>query len=534
LRPSHRARATSLRRGCTIALACAGALLPTHAIAQTVAPIDADRPQTVRTLAAAIALAYRNNPTLQATRYDLRGVDERIAQAKAELRLRADAQATAGYQWNIEGRVSRRENLFGTPYSAQSQSQLGLSVQQPLYTGGHATAARRSAEATVSAGEQRLRATEGDLLLSVVSTYMDIYRFGAEREVRADSVQELHKLLDEIEARQVAGELTRSDIAQARGQVAQAEAQLLQAEQSLRTAQADFLSVVGAELETAPVPPALPGLPADPDRASFLAAQRSPELAYARNTAQASLHDVEAARATGRPTLAVRGSAGLSGQAKLPYRLPDKDQAYSGSVMLSVPLLGGGLRASQVREATARAQADRLRIEAAERELARVVTDAWNDIATADRIGTISAQRREAAGTQLEGMLAEYRLGLRSTFDLLYAQQTLRDAEVAVLDAERDRYVSRATLLRRIGTLEADDLTSGVPLHDPKPARAAAREANRLPLDDTVGALDAILVPAARVHAPTRPAPAVAPMLKPDAAAIAPQPITPSLRKPNP
>ncbi|OAN59890.1 hypothetical protein A7X12_01955 [Sphingomonas sp. TDK1] len=519
-------------------LASAGALTPALSGAQTVAPVASvgdERPKPVQSLAAAIALAYRNNPTLQATRYDLRSVDERIAQAKAELRMRADAQISAGYQWNLEGRISRRTNIFGRPFSAQSESQAALSIQQPLYTGGHATATRRSAEASVGAAEQRLRATEGDLLLSVISTYMDVYRFRAERDIRAASVQELHKLLDEIEARQVAGELTRTDIAQASGQVAQAEAQLLQAEQSLRSAQADFLSVVGAEIETAAPPPGLPGLPADADRAFFLAAQRSPELAYARDTAQASLHDVEAARATGRPTVAVRGSAEVNGRAHLPYHLRDQDKAFSSSVVLTVPLVGGGLRASQVREASARAQSDRLRIEAAQRELARVVTDAWNDIATADRIGDVSAQRRSAATTQLEGMLAEYRLGLRSTFDLLYAQQTLRDAQVSVLDAERDRYVSRATLLRRIGTLEAGDLTSGVPLYDPKPAVAAAREANRLPLDDTVGAIDAIAVPAARVHAPTAPAPAKDPMFKPAAPSSAsPQPITPSLRKPHP
>jgi outer membrane protein len=505
-----------------------------EAAAQVYASVSPEQAPPVRTLAAAIALAYRNNPTLQATRYDLRGVDERIAQANAELRLKADVQVTAGYQWSYEGDISARNNFFTPTYSAASQSQATLSVQQPLYSGGHATATRRSAEASVSAAEERLRATEGDLLLSVVSTYMDVYRYQAERTIRAGSVQELEKLQREIEARQVAGELTRTDIAQARGQVAQAEAQLVQADQALRSARADFLAIVGAPADQVPAPPDLPGLPGDPDRAFQIAAQHSPELAYAQNTAQASRHDVEAAKANGRPSIALRGSAGINGRVRYPFRPADEDKVYSGSVVLTVPLLAGGQRASQVREASARNQADQLRIDAAQRELARVVTDTWNQIAAADQIGAISAKRRQAAATQLEGMLAEYRLGLRSTFDLLYAQQSLRDAEVAQLDAAREQYVSRATLLRRIGTLQADDISDNVPLYDPKIARAAAERANGLPIDDVVRAIDADGSPEARVPAPVAPPPSDAPALKPGASPRPVAPIDGPFRKPLP
>lgn len=464
-----------------------------------------------QTLAGAIATAFRSNPTLQAARYDLRSADERIAQANAELRTSADVQATGGYHWTITGLSSR--SVFSPAHSEDSSDQIALSIQQPVFTSGHATASRRSAQASVAAAGARLDSTEGDLLLSVVTAYLDVRRLERETAIRRGSVDELRVLEREIEARQEAGELTRTDIAQAQGQIAQAEQRLVQTEQALESVRADFVSLVGEMPGVLAEPPPLPNLPATAERAFALAEQDSPELSYARYSEQSSRQDVAVARAAGMPTVALRGSAALSGQA-VPYVFADQNKDFSANVVVSVPLLAGGRTASRVREARARNDADQLRIDAARRDVVRAVTNAWNQVAAADRAAAITESRRLSATTQLEGMLAEYRVGLRSTFDLLYAQQNLRDAEVGALDARRDQYLSRAALLRRIGLLDAADLTTGIPGYDPAPlARKAARR-DDMPWDGAFRALDTL--GASRVsHRPlAQPAPARTPALR--------------------
>ena len=46
-------------------------------------------PVSCETLAEAISLAYRTNPTLQAGRYDLRAADEDLVQARSYVRLQS-------------------------------------------------------------------------------------------------------------------------------------------------------------------------------------------------------------------------------------------------------------------------------------------------------------------------------------------------------------------------------------------------------------------------------------------------------------
>ena len=50
----------------------------------------------------------------------------------------------------------------------------------------------------------------------------------------------------------------------------------------------------------------------------------------------------------------------------------------------------------------------------------------------------------QAARVYYEGTFEEYREGLRSTFDVLYAQNSLRETEIALLSSERDSYVAQA------------------------------------------------------------------------------------------
>ncbi|WP_232492747.1 TolC family outer membrane protein [Novosphingobium kaempferiae] len=482
-------------------------------------------PPPPHTLAAVLAAAYRSNPTLQASRYDLRSADERIAQANAELRTSADIQANAGYQWSFVGDAGR--SFFSPSYSQQSRDSVTLSVQQPVYTSGHATFARRSAEASIAAARSRLNATEGDLMLSIVAAYIDVRRLEVQRTLRTGSVEELRRLEQEIEARQQAGELTRTDVAQAMGQIEQAEQRLVQTEQALESVRADFVSLVGEMPENLAEPPPLPMLPASTDRAFALAEADSPELAYARYTEQASRQDIGTARSAGGPTVAIRGSAAVSGPA-YPYAFRDQNKDFAASVVLSLPLLSGGRTASRIREARARNDADRLRIEGARRDMVRAVTNAWNQVAAADRAADITERRRQVATTQLEGMLAEYRVGLRSTFDVLYAQQNLRDAEVSTLDAQRDQYLSRATLLRRVGLLDIDDLTVGIPTYDPARHAKKAATDDDMPWDGAFRAIDTLGASKVRARPIAAPAPAQQPAIR---SAQTPDPIRPDYVK---
>lgn len=165
---------------------------------------------------------------------------------------------------------------------------------------------------------------------------------------------------------------------------------------------------------------------------------------------------------------------------------------------LTVPLTAGGLIASQVREAEDRNGSDRLKIEATRRDVDRSVAAAWNQMVTADRQVLLQNEQRRFAETQLDGMINEYRAGLRSTFDVLYAQQSLRDAELALLATQRDRYVSGAALLRHTGQLEVKAVLAGVQLHDPLKHLRDIEHRNAVPWEALFASLDKAGAPKGR------------------------------------
>lgn len=459
-------------------------------------------------LADAIALAYRSNPTIESSRYDVRAADEAVVQARSELRPLADLEVTGGYNHTVEGRATSRSNFFSPRDLNKNSNQAQIAVTQPLYTGGKGSADRAAAEARVRLGREGLRGAEGDLLLGVITAYVDVRRFGAALEVWQGSVVELEKILQEIKARQVAGELTHTDIAQAESQLAIAREQVVATEEQLEAARADYAALVGRNPGLLSPEPSLPQLPTRVETAFELAERLSPELAQARNAELASRNDIVAARSAGRPTISLRGTATLSGQA-VPYRLYDQDQGFAGSVVFSLPLSAGGRTASLVRQAEDHNSSDRFKIEAARRALDRNVATAWNQMVSAEREARLLEQQRRSAATQLDGMINEYRVGLRSTFDVLFAQQSLRDAEVALLGARRDRYVSEATLLRQTGLLEARAIMTGVELYDPAEHLRQVERRNALPWDGAVAALDRIGKPGP--HQKTLEQPGIAP-----------------------
>jgi outer membrane protein len=100
-------------------------------------------------------------------------------------------------------------------------------------------------------------------------------------------------------------------------------------------------------------------------------------------------------------------------------------------------------------------------------------TSAWNDYAAAQRVIEASRSQVKANELALEGVEQEQQVGLRTTLDVLDAQQELLDSQLALVRAERDAYVAAHGLLLSIGKLDARTLGVNAPLYDPDDHRDA-------------------------------------------------------------
>lgn len=127
--------------------------------------------------------------------------------------------------------------------------------------------------------------------------------------------------------------------------------------------------------------------------------------------------------------------------------------AAFGGVTLHVPLLTGGLVRAKVREAEAIHRADLFATAAAQREAERAADTAWANLAAARSRILANQARVDAADLALKGVRAEYGFSLRSTLDILIADEALRAAQLALAQSRADVLIAQAALLRAVGRL---------------------------------------------------------------------------------
>jgi outer membrane protein len=82
-----------------------------------------------------------------------------------------------------------------------------------------------------------------------------------------------------------------------------------------------------------------------------------------------------------------------------------------------------------------------------------------------------------AAESAVNGIGKELRVGERTTFDLLQAQQVLVNARVTLITAQHDRIVSSYGLLAAVGLLSPTTLSLPTKIYDPKVHYQQVRDA---------------------------------------------------------
>jgi len=454
------------------------------------------------TLTDAVSLAYQTNPTLQQQRAVQRATDETVVQAKTGFRPTVSATAD----------ISASRTDYANTTSAgldrlkTSGSGATVSLSQPLYTGGKASANLTAAEATVLAGREDLRSVEQSVLATVITAYVDVRRTEESLRIAQENVNVLTRQLDESNARFEVGEITRTDVAQSQARLAAAKASLSSSQANLAVARANYAQVVGQNpTDLAPEPSLAALLPASVEQAFDAAEANNPAVVAARYSEQAASADVAAARAAYLPTVSAGASLGydaseVNGAGK---QFGDYDRAVAGSITARVPIFTGGLNASAVRAARERENAARIAVEGAKRTVVQQVSSAWSTLLAARANLVSNEEQVRATKIAFEGVRQEQQVGLRTTLDVLNAQQELRAAELALVTARRDEYVASTGVLQAMGALDIAKLAPDVPRYDPKTSYDKVNHAfGWVPWEPAVQALDKIASPAVATPAP--------------------------------
>jgi outer membrane protein len=423
------------------------------------------------TLEGALMLAYQNNPSLNSQRAATRAIDENVPQALSGYRPRVTVTAIAGEQ-SLSTITKNSGFTPNTPVTYLTQSGYnapygaGATISQTIFNGFQTANRTRQAESLVLSGRATLRVAEQNVLLNASIAYMNLLRDTAILDLQRRNVEVLQEQLRQTRDRFNVGEVTRTDVAQAESSLAAGRSQVLTAESNYNSSVATYRQVIGVNpSKLASGTPVDRFSPAGLPDAIATAIATHPSVTTAEYNVDAALQQVKVAEGALYPTLTVQGNfqQNFMSQSSL-----NVYQSYNASVLgqLSVPIYQGGAEYSLIRQAKETLGQRRLDFDTARDTARQFVVQSWGQLQAAKSNIDATTSQVQAAEIALNGVREEARVGQRTTFDVLTAQQTLVNARVALVTAQHDRVVASYTLLASIGRLAPQVLGLRVPVYD--------------------------------------------------------------------
>ena len=437
-----------------VGLACLVALQPMAAFGET--------------LTGALAKAYENNPPLNAVRAAQRALDEGIAIAKSGYRPNVNATVNYG--------TSSRGGASGGP-TAQAE----VNITQNLFNGFQTRNAVRGARAAAFSGQEQVRATEQQTLLSAVIAYTNVIRDQRIVAFQRQNISFLDEQLSAAQARFEVGEGTRTDVAQARAGRAAAVADLEAAQAQLESSIGEYIQIVGSapdNLDRPSAPTSL--LPNTLDQGVQVAMVNHPDIKAAQFDVEQNAFGVKQIEGQFLPSVDVAGSAGVvrSDVGGLPGVGGGRstDETFSVNAQVTIPIYQQGAVSAQSRQAKEQLSQARILVDSARRDVRSDVVDAFSNYRASLAAQTATRAQIEAARLAVEGLVEERAVGQRTTLDVLLGQQNLIDAQILAAQNDATLVAASYALVAATGRLNARVLGLPVTLFDPDEHLVAVKD----------------------------------------------------------
>jgi len=413
-----------------------------------------------QSIAEALAMAYSNNPTLNAARAETRSVDENVAIAKSGLRPQVFGSADYGSQW------SDTTTSFGTRSTSHLQpGGFGVTISQALFDGFKTRNNVEAARAAVLASREGLRNTEQNVLFDAASAYMNVIRDQAFAGYRAQNLEFLNELVRSERTRFEVGESTRTDVAQAEASQAGAEGQLAAARAQLQSSIAVYRQIIGADPKKLANPSGVVRyIPGQLDRALEVAFVEHPAILATKYLVDQADWNVKSAESDLLPTVTLEGGAQRRYNQSFEGQITD---SASVTAQLRVPIYQGGRVSAEVRQRKETLGQRWIEVDQSVDSVRAAVVSAYSQLQAAQASVEANNAQLRAARLALQGSVEERRVGQRTTLDVLRAQQDVINAQVSLANSERDVIVASYAAMSAVGRLNAGQLKLAVVAYDP-------------------------------------------------------------------
>jgi HAE1 family hydrophobic/amphiphilic exporter-1 len=406
-------------------------------------------PAAVRILALedAVRIATEKNRDVQKARAYQEWVQGKYVEERAGALPHLSAQATAAV---MRDEATRRLTHDFTPAST-ADKELGVTLNQALFTWGKVGAALRAARSGIASADDQLEHYRQAAVRAVTEAFYDVLFSRRLQAIARETLAQRERQLADAEQRHRLGTATDYDLLAARVALANQKPEVLRSEGLVAVA-LDRLRVVLAE-ETQAVD-ATGSLEAEPEVAPALdeavrtAREHRPDLRALVHAVEVRQEVVKVFDADDKPRLDLRAGAGYRwlDVGPGPYSAGGDGTNWSAALVLSFPFFDGLATRGRVREAQSDLAQARLDVAQASDGVQVEVHSALEQLRVSAEIvralsGTVGQAKR-----LLEMSRQGQELGVKTRLEVEDALLNVRQAEANLASAQRDYLVAQANL----------------------------------------------------------------------------------------
>ncbi len=328
----------------------------------------------------------------------------------------------------------------------------------------------RSASATVQAAEASLAATEQELIVRVVRSYLNVLR--AQDLLDATRAQEtaVQRQLEQVQQRFEVGLVAITDVLEAQAAYDNSTVARIQADGDLHVFFEILSTLTGVHYESLDrIADTLPIIDPEPQSEQSWV-EKALEANHLVRAAQAQLEAANralAARRAGRlPTLegTISHSHFVTGGLSF---LGGKTDTTSYALSLNLPIYQGGFTHAKAKEARYLAEQARQQLLNQQLTVSRDTRNLFQAVAT--DVVRVAARLKAIASSQsaLEATQTGYEVGTRNIVDVLQAQQRLYSSQFDYADSRYNYVIDLMSLKQTAGVLADADITDLNQFADP-------------------------------------------------------------------
>lgn len=415
-----------------------------------------EREPTQMDLIAVYQLARQQDPVVLQAQAQRDAAFENIGVARANLLPHIDLSGQANYQRSSD------DNQQGRTITS-----LGVNLVQNVFNKGYLQTLDLKEKQAALANLQYQQALQ-ELLIRVTRAYFNVLDAQDKLTFTQANAQALERQRKQMQQRYDVGLTAITDVQEATASHHQALADVIAAQNSVRNQIEELRQLTGSHplKELAPLDTeyfSTPGTPIPLTRWEETAQESNKSLLISRLSQAISKVEIESARSGYYPSVSLNAQA-TSEHVRLhetdssASQTPGRTNTGQIGLTLSVPLFSGGETSASVRAAQAQFVSASEALEQLKRQVMRDIRSFFNNVSA--NKSSVDAYKKLvlSAQTAFEATEAGYKVGTRTTVDVLDATQKVFSAQSSLAGQRYNYIVNILQLKYTAGVLNEDDL----------------------------------------------------------------------------